>query len=231
MEDTIEISDNSPVKGMTMPSFSFIEETGDFPGAPYHLYFQKDRTNSGNSFILFIYVEKPLTIKGRLKTTKITLSGGDRTYTRNSLMEWDVSLQAGWNKIQADNTYGETDTPGGSVTDFASIIKNAPADTSDFKWTLQPDFDLEYPFSFGAASHTVTLDGNEWEHASATTFPAGGEWNNTANSRGSSEWIEFDTAAKTLIYHRQYSGNSPCERKGMYRVEANTLKVMWLSDD
>jgi hypothetical protein len=246
--DTIAISD--PVaKGAMIWGFDFTEQTGDFPNAPYQVFPVKDITKNGSSFIVYLYVDKPLTIKGRLKTKEVT-TGADWTRTWISDDEWDVALQAGWNRIQLTHWYDNKPNDYSQTNSYN--YKNAPADTSAFKWVLNPDFEIEeFPYIFDAPSHTVALnimsqgDGtnaylpadpecDRWEHASATEFPAGGKWNNTDNDASSTQWIEFDTAAKTLKYHWENNGgSSPFERRGIYHnVEAgDTLRVAWLYND
>jgi hypothetical protein len=199
--------------------------------------FEKDISSSGISYILFFYVDKALTIKGRLKTTA---SSG--SYTRNSDTQWDVDLQAGWNKVQDTVTYHDTSLgESGSVTDFTSTIKNAPADISVFKWTLEPDFwATKYPFDFDSTTKTVKLDitrqdplplddpgCDSWVHGTATTFPADGKW--YRGIFGSPEWIEIDTASKTLEVH---SGSVSSDyTKGTYHAEGDTLTVRWKDAD
>jgi hypothetical protein len=222
----------SDVKGTMGDFLEFTEEEGDFPGSPYSLSFRKRDTGDKGVSIFYLYVNKPLSITGWLKTEQITQVAG-MTFTDTFVDEWkSVTLKTGWNKLQCDYDGSKTDHPNGNSEAIRScIFRNAPADTpSGFQWTLYNDFELTtHAYTFDSGTNTVTLkdfrwvgpgDSSQWKQASAVTFPADGKWYKADNS---SVWIEFDTAKRTMEFHDGTSN----DRTGVYHIASNILRWAW----
>jgi hypothetical protein len=229
IEDKLTFS-ASDVKGTMGDFLEFTEEEGDFPGSPYLLSFLKRDTGNKRVSIFYLYVNKPLSITGWLKTEKITQIAG-MTRTSTSVDEWkSVTLKTGWNKLQCDYDSSETNHPSGDSESIRSnIFRNASADTpSGFQWVLENDFEVTtHAYTFNSGTSTVTLKDfrwvgsgdSQWEQASAVTFPANGKWYKVGDN---SVWIEFDTAKRTMEFHDGFS-----DRTGVYHIAGNTLRWAW----
>jgi hypothetical protein len=240
VEGAIVFSDPG-AKGAMFDAFEFTEQEGGFPGAPHSLFLIKDLRKSDDTLIAYLYVDKPLTIKGRCKT-RGERTEGDHTLIDISDEKYDLNLQAGWNRFQYTSKLTENNKPGVYESTQTISFENAPADISAFKWVLwswmiQPDrVHGEYPFIFYPDFHLVALNimgrgddhpissrCDKWEHESATEFPADGEWYNTGNDENSAEWMEFDTAAGTLKYHYDNHNGISHEYEYTYTIEGDFL--------
>jgi hypothetical protein len=131
----------------------FIMDELEFDDTEKHraLGFAKNVVREGNNngtclYVSYWYVDKALTINGRLEWEK-EISAGDDTYswteTREYDEQWNLTLQPGWNMVQRNfSREGKSKIEGThrdieiQITELYTNIPNN--DTSDFKWTVNP---------------------------------------------------------------------------------------------